>query len=254
MEAGMANTNSKQERERLALLAGLAAGAVLGVAIGRRLPGRKPMPHLKTWQRLLAAQRGEVAAAVLAARIQAKYDRLYEARPRFEHPALRWHLEQQLLPGLALYRVMQEEYATREQVETEVSALFNAAFTEPHMQQIALLRHLPRPFRVLRLLGQAQLALEFPSSGWEMETIEDSDRAWAFNVYSCFYLDVLTAYGAPELTRLFCQLDDVIYGALPPGLAFERAGTLGRGDDRCDFRFCLEQANGRQQATMPPEA
>ena len=31
-------------------------------------------------------------------------------------------------------------------------------------------------------------------------------------------------------------IDDLLFGDLP-GIAWERTKTLGRGDDRCDFRF-----------------
>jgi hypothetical protein len=71
-----------------------------------------------------------------------------------------------------------------------------------------------------------------------MEPVEDNDRCFAYDVHRCFYLDVLTAYGAPELTALYCKMDDLMYEALPPTITWERAKTLGRGDDRCDFRWC----------------
>lgn len=61
------------------------------------------MPNLKTWQQALREKRGEVQGAMLAARIQAGYDVLYNERPHFTHLALRWHLERNSLPGLALY-------------------------------------------------------------------------------------------------------------------------------------------------------
>jgi len=73
--------------------------------------------------------------------------------------------------------------------------------------------------------------------GWDIELVENSQCSFAFNVHRCFYLDVLTAYGAPELTALYCRLDDLLYATWSPSIRWERTKTLGRGDDCCDFRY-----------------
>jgi hypothetical protein len=96
---------------------------------------------------------------------------------------------------------------------------------------------IPRSFNVLRWFGRRQLQRSFPPEGWETEMLEDSEDSFAFTMHRCFYHDVLTAYGAPELTALYCRLDDLLYGALSPSIAWGRTKTLGLGDDCCDFRF-----------------
>lgn len=42
--------------------------------------------------------------------------------------------------------------------------------------------------------------------------------------------------GCKELTSTFCLSDDRVYGDMC-GIAFERKGTIGCGDDKCDFYF-----------------
>lgn len=42
--------------------------------------------------------------------------------------------------------------------------------------------------------------------------------------------------GCKELTSTFCLSDDYVYGNMCD-IAFERKGTIGRGNDRCDFYF-----------------
>lgn len=81
----------------------------------------------------------------------------------------------------------------------------------------------------------------FPSSGWQIEWVENSRRRVAFNIRRCFYLDVLTRYGAPELTPAFCDLDNIPGEMLKPNVVFERKSTLGRGAACCDFCY----RNGR---------
>ncbi len=219
---------------------GLVIGALGGFILGRRLSAPRRTPHLDAWQRAMAESRGEVAAAMLAARVQARYDALYANRPYFAPRALRWHLEHNILSGLALYQVLREEYDDREAALAETERLFTAAF-EQMGRLMSLIGYLPQPFAVFRWGVHWVLRLGFPPQGWETEIVEDSDRCFAYNVHRCFYLDVLTAYGAPELTALYCNMDDLTFGSLPPAITWERTKTLGRGDDCCDFRWCHDE-------------
>ena len=57
---------------------------------------------------------------------------------------------------------------------------------------------------------------------------------YRMDIVACPYCRYLTELGCPELTKIFCENDERIYGSLP-GLIFERTGTLGKGADRCDF-------------------
>ena len=50
--------------------------------------------------------------------------------------------------------------------------------------------------------------------------------------------DTLTAHGAPELTAVYCQGDDILFEALPPSITWDRTMTMGRGGERSDFRWC----------------
>ena len=56
------------------------------------------------------------------------------------------------------------------------------------------------------------------------------------DIISCPYNRYFAELGCPELTKIFCENDDRIYGGLP-GLVFERTGTLGKGAPCCDFRI-----------------
>lgn len=223
---------------------GLAAGALGGLIVGRRLASPGRMPYLSTWQSMLAQKRGQIEAAILAARAQARYDDLYARRPHFSHRALRLHLERNILPGLALYQTLREENDDQDAVLAEVETLFGAVFGQLR-KLMPLLGRLSDPFDGFRKVAHWVIRLGFPPEGWEMEPVEDSDRCFAYDVHRCFYLDVLTAYGAPELTTLYCKMDDLMYEALPPTITWKRTKTLGRGDDRCDFRWCQVRETAR---------
>jgi hypothetical protein len=195
------------------------------------------LARLEVWQRALAETRGEVKAALLVAKVQARYDDLYASRPRFGHRSLRMHLETSILPGLALYHVLHQEEGTEEAALAELDRLFAAWVQQsPRRKLMKLMERLPDPFAILRI-GNHLAMRGFPPEGWTFEWLENSSRCVAYNIYACFYLNVLTAYGAPELTSHFCRLDDLLFGDLR-GMSWERTKTLGRGDDCCDFRFC----------------
>jgi hypothetical protein len=217
---------------------GLAAGGWVGLAIGRRSATLKLMPHLRIWQQALADQRGEWKAAFLAGRVQARYDKLYASRPRFPKRILRLHLDMLILPGLALYQTLLEENDDAEVVLAEMEAIFETCFS-PFFRFMLFTDRAPRSFALFRRTARTTLKYVFPPEGWQTETVEDSDRSFAFNMVSCFYLDVLTAYGAPELTPVYCRMDEFLYEKLPPTILWQRTRTLGRGGDCCDFRWSL---------------
>jgi hypothetical protein len=233
MRTGATHTNNYRD----AALFGLTIGTAIGtsIALTQRMVGQHRMPNLKTWQKALIEKHGEIQGAFLAARTQARYEAFYNERPHFTHPALRWHLEQKILPGLALYHVLSEQDSNHEAVLAEVGSLLEIGLRD-FLRCVYVYRYFPLPFTVMRQLFKASL-LAFPRQGWDIEQVETSKTSFAFNVHRCFYLDVLTAYGAPELTPLYCRLDDLLYAHWSPSIRWERTKTLGRGDDCCDFRY-----------------
>ena len=225
--------------DKRVFLAGLAAGAISGLVVGRRLATRpRRMSYLDVGQQVLAETRGEVKAALLAARVQARYDELHAHRLRFHHPALRRHLEEGVLPGLALYQTLREENEDQEAVLAEIDRILAMAVERSGRRKLVqAIGRLPDPFAILRIANRWAMKRVYPPEGWRFEWVEDSDQCIAYDAHECFYLNMLTAYGAPELLAHLCAVDDLLFGDLP-GISWERTKTLGRGDDRCDFRFC----------------
>ena len=73
-----------------------------------------------------------------------------------------------------------------------------------------------------------------PGNGFKNIFYENKKGEYRMDVVFCPYHRYFTELGCPELTRISCKSDDLVYGNLP-GIKFERTGTLGRGNDRCDF-------------------
>jgi hypothetical protein len=203
-------------------------------------PALHPIPHANRWRRALSQHGGAARADRVIARAQTLFDDLFEGRVRFANRALRHHLERHILPGLALYRAMVEVCKDREAALTEWDALERDSALG-RRRQMALLRFVPMSFGLLRLLARLSMRFSYPASGWETVWVADTPERLAFDIRRCFYLETLTFYGAPELTRHFCALDDWLFEALPTSISWARTKTLGRDDDRCDFCWQLRQ-------------
>lgn len=71
-------------------------------------------------------------------------------------------------------------------------------------------------------------------SGFQNTFYPKRKGEYRMDVTACPYSRYLTELDCPELTRIFCENDERIYGNLP-GIRFERTGTIGKGAKRCDF-------------------
>jgi len=236
---------------RKTLVTAIAVAGALAVA--RRLVAPRRMPLLAHVQRLLAEGRGDEEAARLAGRAQRRYDDLYARRRPLPNRMLRLHLERSILPALAVYQTLLEEGLGRQAAMTEIERLLASA-AGGLGRLMSLLGRLPGAFPVFRRVEPWVVRLGFPAEGWEMVPVEDNEECVAFDVRRCFYLETLTSYGAPELTTVFCGGDDLVFPLLAPSITWKRTMTLGRGHDRCDFRWCRgvrqEAGTGETRSTI----
>ena len=193
---------------------------------------------LSDWQRTLSRRYGAEKARQLTAAVSRQHASLVDETPLPENEALRWHLKEKILPGLALYRALLQEHAGDQSAAlASVDEAFRAKTLAKSRLLFAPMKVLPNPFRLFKLVFP-QVMKKFPPEGWDITYLEDSADRIAFNMTRCFYLNTLTALGAPELTASFCKSDDVMAECFPPAIRFVRPHTLGRGDDMCDFQYC----------------
>ena len=175
-----------------------------------------------------AKQVGEATALI--------YTELIRDRSVPENGALQFHLDKFILSGLSLYRALQESGVDQERAV----ALVDQAFELWAIRARSFLRipgRLPFYFFFMRLLTRRILTAGFPEEGWKIEWEEVSRERIAFNMASCYYLDILNSYGAPELVPLYCRVDDVVFETFSPYIQWNRTKTLGRGHECCNFEF-----------------
>lgn len=72
-----------------------------------------------------------------------------------------------------------------------------------------------------------------------MEIIEDNERIYKFKVTRCLFLEFFIHLGIPELTKIFCSIDNAIFSTyLPNKVVFFRNGindTMADGARECSF-------------------
>lgn len=214
----------------------------LGVAsaLGMTWLVRRIKQNLNTfaiWQRTLAEKHGAGKAQDIIERARQRNRQLIAERPLPENPILRGHLTGNILPGLALYQILLQEYSNDQQAAlADVDRAFRAQSLAKSRGMVLPLKVLPNPWGVFKLAFN-RVMKSYPGEGWDWEYLENSDERIAFNGTRCFYLDTLKNYGAPELTASFCKTDDVMAELFPPPIRFVREHTLGRGDAVCDFQY-----------------
>ncbi len=220
-------------------LGGVAVGSLIAFFLSRREGHFDRLPGRDLWQRTLGREIGNVPAAIILGKVQARYHALLRDRPHFAHPALNRHLEASILPGLALYQVLKDETGDEVLAKARTGLLLDEKIRQEYAA-IRSLSSLPFFFPIFRFGTKRLMAIEFPPAGWETEWVRDDAEAIAFNMKSCFYLKVLTAYGAPDLTPIFCHTDEVGMEGVT-SLVFERSTTLAQGGAACDF--CYRKVN-----------
>lgn len=79
-----------------------------------------------------------------------------------------------------------------------------------------------------------------------VQEVQDEGRSFV-NIQKCFFDDFFRANGMPEVTPIFCAMDNLWAEELEKpqyGVRFERPTTLARGDDMCRFQFTKKKAAG----------
>lgn len=86
----------------------------------------------------------------------------------------------------------------------------------------------------IRIWGPITKKIFGPGNGFKNVFYPKKKGEFRMDIIACPYCRYFGELGCPELTKIYCENDDRIYGNLP-GLKFERTGTLGKGAGCCDF-------------------
>lgn len=152
-------------------------------------------------------------------------------------PEEKFHLESQILPGIAAYQVLQTVLPREEALATLHGYVEERAWKL--RKGILGLMRIPGLWRrVPGLFAKGTRKFFGSAAGFAARELEVTGAVWRIDMTKCPYHDACVRYGCPELCPCFCDSDDITYGDLHPRLLWRRTETLGRGGGRCDF--CLK--------------
>ena len=152
-------------------------------------------------------------------------------------PEEKFHLESQILPGIAAYQVLQPVLPREEALATLHGYVEERAWKL--RKGILGLMRIPGLWRrVPGLFAKGTRKFFGSAAGFAARELEVTGAVWRIDMTKCPYHDACVRYGCPELCPCFCDSDDITYGDLHPRLLWRRTETLGRGGGRCDF--CLK--------------
>ena len=155
----------------------------------------------------------------------------YSALPKGEHI----HTDSGILPAAAIYltvkRAVGPERAYR---MLEDAAIRGCAKIEKKLQRLLALPGMRSLF--ISAWDPLTKKIFASANGFRNVFYPKEKGGYRMDVVACPYQRTFAELGCPELTKIFCENDERIYGRLP-GLRFERTGTLGKGAARCDFHL-----------------
>ncbi|MBR2571222.1 MAG: L-2-amino-thiazoline-4-carboxylic acid hydrolase [Clostridia bacterium] len=146
---------------------------------------------------------------------------------------MRPHTDMRVFPSAAIYLTAKERLGEREAFGVIEGAAVE--LTAGLSKKLAGLMRLPGMRGLfIRIWDPMTRKIFGPENGFKNRFYPKVKGEYRMDILACPYCRYFTELGCPELTRIFCENDERMYGNLP-GLTFERKGTLGKGADRCDF-------------------
>ena len=153
----------------------------------------------------------------------------YSSLPKGVHV----HTDSRILPSAAIYLSLKDVIGREKAYRViEDAAVRICAGIEKKLQNMMKLPGMQSLF--VRVWDPLTKKMFGAGNGFQNTFYPKKKGEYRMDVTACPYFRTFTELGCPELTRIFCENDERIYGHLP-GLIFERTGTLGKGAERCDF-------------------
>ena len=143
------------------------------------------------------------------------------------------HTDNYIFPSAAVYLTAKEIIGTKKAYRIiEKSSAYKSGKAGKALAKIMRLPFMPDLFVAI---WDPMTKKKFgPDNGFKNVFYPNKNGEFRMDITSCPYMRYFTELGCPELTKIFCRNDELVYGDLP-GLEFIRKGTIGRGYDKCDF-------------------
>jgi hypothetical protein len=140
---------------------------------------------------------------------------------------------------LAAYRVLLDSVPKDDAFEKVRGAFIEPTRADTLREMGELINTATDPFRDLVAHTKCQEE-QYLGTTFKLERVQDDDHAYKVHVHECFYHRFFSENGAPELTKIACDINNNWIDAIDPtkhAISFERPAMLGYGGDQCEFYF-----------------
>lgn len=145
-------------------------------------------------------------------------------------------LKNTIMPRIALYQIIQEEKSKEESYGIVKEYMTNVVCAEMRKKYL-LVEKLPLFSFIFKRIF---ITTVMKSDNWAAECVQNDKNAFKVIIHKCLWYDACVENGCPELTRIFCECDDMNYGSFHK-IRFSRMGSIGMGSKMCDFQFSKEK-------------
>ncbi len=165
---------------------------------------------------------------------QASTDRLQSIIDRYgELPKGVQNHTNSIFPAAAVYLTVKEKYGENTGYKLIEDFAISSCIS-PRLMLSKLMKVPGMPGFFVKLWDPMTKKMFGPSCGFKNVFYQKKKGEYKMDIISCPYYNYLTELGCPELTKIYCENDERVYGNIP-GIVFKRTGTIGKGADRCDF-------------------
>lgn len=153
-----------------------------------------------------------------------------------DNKAIKKHMDINLLPTIAMYLAFIESGFTKDLAykNTLEMAQIGARRVKKKNEKLG---KIPFIFSLFRLFCSFVVKKSYPKEGWHIEWKRYDNNEIHFDMKRCIYMETTKKYNCPELCPVFCANDVTTFAGYAPNIIFKRKGTIGQGQEVCDFHF-----------------
>lgn len=139
-----------------------------------------------------------------------------------------------LFTSLAMVQILEHNGRTRTEAERLVAdAMYK--YIEPQINSMKKLASHSWFVRFLKIIMPIKFRFTL-GFGWDVEFPNCPSDTFSMTTHKCIYQQIFSKYGMPEMTAIFCKVDDILYSNLPRA-EFIYTEQIVNGGKMCDYSY-----------------
>jgi hypothetical protein len=138
-----------------------------------------------------------------------------------------------ILPRIALYNALIDMNYTKDEAFIKVKKYLDEVVGKQMNEQLKKAEKIPGFFTIFRKKMYKEVT---NNDNWNVEVLENTKDVIRYNIKKCLWHTACKENACTELCQIFCDVDHIIYGNMKK-VEFIRQGTIGKGQELCDFCY-----------------